>query len=128
MFLSAGRCSIYAVRPLACRGHASFSRSACADAHAAPDEFERSDAVPVDEALRLAKNEIKTTLGIVMLEAGLHAIDCELGSLLHRLDQEPEIERAWLAGADLLTHLDCHALASAQASLDELIELAQGPH
>lgn len=125
VFLAAGRCTIYSVRPLACRGHASYSRSACADAHAAPDDFERSEQVPVDVELRLAKDEIKTTLGIVMLQAGLHALDCELGSLLGRLFDEPDTERAWLAGADLIAHLDCHALSSAHASLAELIDLAE---
>jgi Fe-S-cluster containining protein len=124
-FLREGRCSIYSVRPLACRGHASFSRQACADAHAAPDDFERAEQVPVDDDLRRCKDEIKTTLGIVLLQAGLHALDCELASLLARLVDEPETERAWLAGADLVTHLDCHALSSAHASLDELIVLAE---
>jgi Fe-S-cluster containining protein len=124
VFLHEGRCTIYAVRPLACRGHASFSRSACAEAHAAPEDFERGEQVPVDPDLRLAKDEIKTTLGIVLLQAGLHALDCELASVLGKLFEEPETERAWLAGADLVTHLDCHALSSAHASLDELIDLA----
>ncbi|MFV8754516.1 YkgJ family cysteine cluster protein [Nannocystaceae bacterium ST9] len=124
VFLREARCSIYSVRPLACRGHASFARQACADAHAAPDDLEIGERVPVDLELRAAKNAMKTTLGIVMLQAELHAIDCELTSLLGRLFDEPDAERAWLAGADLVAHLDCHALSSAQASLAELIELA----
>ncbi len=124
VFLREGRCTIYPVRPLACRGHASFSRSACAEAHAAPDDFEVAERVPVDPDLRRCKDEIKTTLGIVLLQAGLHALDCELASLLARLVDEPDTPRAWLAGADLVAHLDCHALSSAHESLAELIDLA----
>ncbi len=125
VFLQAGRCTIYSVRPLACRGHASLSRAACADAHAKPDDFELAEQVPIDADLRRAKDEIKTTLGIVMLEANVHALDCELVSLLGHLFAEPDTERAWLAGANLVAHLDCRALSSAQASLAELIELAK---
>lgn len=118
-----GRCRIYAVRPLACRGHASFSREACLAAHAAPDDHPLADAVPVDEALRLAKDEIKTTLGVVLLQARVHALELELGSLLTLLDEEPDAERAWLAGADLVHHLDAFALESGWDSLMALLDL-----
>lgn len=118
-----GRCRIYAVRPLACRGHASFAQAACLASHAAPADLELGEAVPVDEQLRLAKDEIKTTLGIVMLQAGVHALDVELASLLLLLDEEPDTARAWLAGADLVAHLDAFALASGHESLAALLDL-----
>lgn len=118
-----GRCRVYAVRPLACRGHASFSREACLAAHAAPDDHALADAVPVDDALRHAKDELKTTLGIVLLQARVHAIDAELASLVLLLDTEPDAERAWLAGADLVHHLDTFALASGWDSLMALLDL-----
>lgn len=123
VFLDAGRCRIYAVRPLACRGHASRSRSACDAADAAPDDFALADAVPVDLDLRRVKDEIKTTLGVVMLQAGVHPLDLELASTLLLLDDEPDLERAWLAGADLVAHLDAFALASGHASFADLLAL-----
>ncbi len=123
-FLTEGHCSIYAVRPLACRGHASFSKQACAAAHESPMDIELAEAVPVDPELRRAKDEVKTTLGIVMLQSGVHALDGELASLLGLLvEQGVDAEHHWLAGADLVEDLGVIALSSAFESLEQVLAL-----
>ncbi len=76
--LSAGACSIYAVRPLACRGHASFSVKDCVDAASGrageiafshPHQLVRS---LVQNSLQSALREHKYAWAIYELNQGLH--------------------------------------------------------
>lgn len=116
------RCTIYAVRPLACRGHASFDRQACADAHEAPADAARAAKIPIDEALRAEKDKIKTTLGVTMIEARRDPLDYELTSLLRALFADPEIAQRWLSGR--AGELPCRVLGPGRAAHAELTRLA----
>jgi Fe-S-cluster containining protein len=95
--LSAGSCSIYPVRPLACRGHASYSVKDCVDAaggraveiaYSEPHQLVRS---LVQNALQSALREHNLAWGIYELNHGLSiALTDE-----HALDE-------WLKGNDPL--------------------------
>jgi Fe-S-cluster containining protein len=116
------RCTIYAVRPLACRGHASFDRQACADAHEAPADAARAARVPTDEGLRAEKDRIKTTLGVTLIEARRDPLDYELSSLLRAVFADPEIGQRWLSGR--AGELPCRVLGPGRVAHAELTRLA----
>ncbi|MCA9636462.1 MAG: YkgJ family cysteine cluster protein [Myxococcales bacterium] len=116
------RCTIYEVRPIACRGHASMSRQACADAHAAPEDPALADAIPIDLALRDEKNRTKTTLGLTLLQAGRDPLDYELHTLLRALLVDAQVGEAWLSGQG--GEAPARVLAISREALDELRYLA----
>ena len=116
------RCTIYEVRPLACRGHASFDRSACAAAHEHPGDPALAAAVPVDDELRAEKDRAKTTLGFTLLEARRDPLDYELLSLLRAVFADPEIAQRWLAGRP--GELPCRVLETGRNARAELDALA----
>lgn len=116
------RCTIYAVRPLACRGHAAMDRQACADAHAAPDDAALAGRIAVDAELRREKDRIKTTLGLSLRAAGRDVLDYELHSLLRVLLADPRRARAWLSGQ--VMEQPCRVLGISRAAADELHRLA----
>lgn len=116
------RCTIYEVRPLACRGHASFDRSACAAAHERPADPSLAAAVPVDDELRAEKDRARTTLGFSLLEARRDPLDYELVSLLRAVFADPEIGQRWLAGRP--GELPCRVLETGRTARAELDRLA----
>ena len=91
-----GACVIYLARPLACRGHASHSRRACAQAAAG-----RIDSVPHSVAHRdargLVQNALQSALRDAQLAWGSYELNRALLIALGRLDGE----RAWLSGEDV---------------------------
>jgi Fe-S-cluster containining protein len=109
-FIAQGVCVIYRVRPLACRGHASHDRRACADAAAG-----RVDAVPYSQAHHLVRALVQNAMQSALRDAGLSWGSYELNRALclafdraEALDPEQpargqqRLEAAWLAGEDLL--------------------------
>ncbi|WP_315828490.1 MULTISPECIES: hypothetical protein [unclassified Bradyrhizobium] len=96
-FVVRGGCIIHPARPLACRGHASFDRRACAQAMAG-----REVDVPVSAphvALRaLVQDSLREALGAAGLASGLYELN---QGLVLALDA-PERERAWRDGQDSL--------------------------
>lgn len=118
----AGRCSIYDVRPLACRGHASFDDRACAAAHAAPEDAALAAQIPVDDELRAEKNRVKTTLGFTLLEARRDPLDYELLSLLRAVFSDPELVQRALAKPS--AELPCRVLGTSRTAHAELTRLA----
>ncbi|CAL77554.1 conserved hypothetical protein; putative signal peptide [Bradyrhizobium sp. ORS 278] len=96
-FVVRGGCIIHAVRPLACRGHASFDRRACAQAMAGRDV-----EVPVSAphvALRsLVQDSLRAALDSAGLASGLYELNQGLALAL----EDPKRESAWRRGEDSL--------------------------
>jgi len=96
-FLMRGVCIVHPVRPLACRGHASFDRQACVRAAAGRDV-----EVPLSEphvALRgLLQASLQSALRATGLAWGLYEMN---HALTLALDGKAR-DAAWLAGEDSL--------------------------
>lgn len=65
-FIVDGHCVIYEVRPLACRGHASFDEAACVAAIAGEDA-----EVPISEPHHLLRAYVQNALQSALRDAGL---------------------------------------------------------
>jgi len=96
-FILRGVCIVHPVRPVACRGHASFDRQACVRAAAGRDV-----EVPLSEphiALRgLLQTSLQSALRATGLAWGLYEMN---HALMLALDGKSR-ESAWLAGEDSL--------------------------
>jgi hypothetical protein len=92
-----GVCIIHPVRPLACRGHASFDRKACAQVASG-----RNVEVPVSEPhlnLRgLVQNALQSALRAAGLAWGLYEMNHALALAIDR----PDRDAAWAKGGDSL--------------------------
>lgn len=96
-FIAQGACTIYQVRPLACRGHASYSRRACADAAAG-----RVDQVPFSGPHRLVRSFVQSALQAVLRDHQLAFGAYELNQALVMALQNNDMADQWLAGDDPL--------------------------
>ncbi len=96
-FIVRGACIVHPVRPLACRGHASFDRQACVRAVAGRDV-----EVPLSEphrALRaLLQSALQSALRAAGLSWGLYEMNHGLALALDRGARDA----AWLVGSDSL--------------------------
>jgi Fe-S-cluster containining protein len=112
-----GVCIVHPVRPLACRGHASFDRAACARAAAGRDV-----EIPVSEAhlqLRgLVQNALQSALRRSGLPWGLYELNHALVLALDRKDRRAR----WAAGTDSLAPgiADIN-LEAAAATFDQIL-------
>jgi Fe-S-cluster containining protein len=96
-FIVRGVCIVHPVRPLACRGHASFDRQACARAAAGRDV-----EVPLSEPHRSLRGLVQTALQSALRTAGLSWGLYEMNhGLMLALDGKAR-DAAWLAGSDSL--------------------------
>jgi Fe-S-cluster containining protein len=96
-FLVRGVCIVHPVRPLACRGHASFDRQACARAAAGRDV-----EVPLSEPHRALRGLVQTALQSALRTAGLSWGLYEMNrGLTLALDRNVR-DAAWLVGRDSL--------------------------
>jgi hypothetical protein len=112
-----GVCIIHPVRPLACRGHASFDRKACAGAAAG-----RNVEVPISEPhlnLRgLVQNALQSALRAAGLAWGLYEMNHALVLALDRQDRGA----AWAQGSDSLGPVVPDAdVAAMAATFDALL-------
>ncbi|CCD90412.1 conserved exported hypothetical protein [Bradyrhizobium sp. ORS 375] len=96
-FVVRGGCVIHPVRPLACRGHASFDRRACAQAMAGRDV-----EVPVSAPHIALRSLVQDALRAALDAAGLASDLYELNHGLALALDDPEGERAWRNGEDSL--------------------------
>lgn len=95
-FIAQGACVIYAVRPLACRGHASHDLKACVEAASG-----RVLQVPYSEGHRRVRSLVQNAMQSSLRSAGLAWGVYELNrSLLMALDDAGS-ERRWLDGEDV---------------------------
>ena len=112
-----GVCIIHPVRPLACRGHASFDRAACAHAAAG-----RNVEVPVSALhlhLRgLVQNALQSALRAAGLAWGLYEMNHALALALDQQDRGA----AWANGGDSLGPIvDDVDMAAMAATFDALL-------
>jgi hypothetical protein len=115
-----GVCIVHPVRPLACRGHASFDRTACARAAAG-----RNIEVPISEPhlnLRgLVQNALQSALRAAGLAWGLYEMNHALMLALDRHDRGA----AWAKGDDSLGPVVPDADMEAMAATFDTLLAAQ---
>jgi len=95
--LDGGLCLAYRLRPLACRGHASFDEKACAAAAAG----ENVD-VPVSTAHVVLRGLVQSAMMTAMREAGLAGGLYELNGALALALAAPQAAELWARRADPL--------------------------
>ena len=95
-FVDGGLCVIYAVRPLACRGHASYDEKACVDALAgSPCE------VPVSELHVAVRSLAQNAMQAALRDCGYAWGAYELNQALRIALANGACEEAWLKGHDV---------------------------
>ena len=95
-YIDKGACVIYPARPLACRGHASYDKRACAQAAAG-----RLEEIPFSVPHMKMRSLVQNAMQSALRDAGYAWAAYELNhSLSIALDDE-ECEQAWLAGDDV---------------------------
>ena len=95
--LSAGACCIYPVRPLACRGHASYSVEDCRAAAAG-----QAVEIAFSEPHQLVRSLVQNALQSALRDAGLAWGIYELNQGLHLALTQPSAFADWLAGQNPL--------------------------
>ncbi|MCB4364508.1 YkgJ family cysteine cluster protein [Hydrogenophaga taeniospiralis] len=96
-FIEQGVCLIHRVRPLACRGHASHDRRACADAAAG-----RVDEVPFSGPHRVVRVLVQSALQAALRQQGLAWGAYELNHALVLALDDPSTPASWHHGSDPL--------------------------
>ncbi len=95
--LEAGFCLAYKLRPLACRGHASFDAEACAAATAG-----QNVDVPVSAEHIVLRGLVQSAMMAAMQEAGLASGLYELNSAVALALTTPDAPRLWARRGDPL--------------------------
>jgi Fe-S-cluster containining protein len=98
-FIENGLCLAYRVRPLACRGHASFDKEACEKAALGEETVEAAVSTPHLMVRSLVQNAMMSALR----NAGLAFRPYELIGALNIALASPEALANWLAGEDPLS-------------------------
>ncbi len=105
-YIHKGNCLIYQVRPLACRGHASYDVRACVEA-AGGRTAEVPYSLPHMTVRSLVQNAMQAALRDAGLAFGLyelnHAVVLEL--------QDGQACAGWLAGADIFASARVHEVS-----------------
>lgn len=122
-----GSCSIYAFRPLSCRGFVSFSVSACQRA------FEGdTNGVEVPAVYGNVRSALESALRAALKHHRLCYESYELDTALERVLARPDAESAWLSGEDVFAGVDVDRSADPgvvqqrDLMLDTLLEVASG--
>jgi Fe-S-cluster containining protein len=102
-YLKEGKCSIYPVRPLACRGYNSISKSACQKVFEQP---EKRHPVPAFVPMLASAQGLKEGMASGLSQAGLKTPLVDLTKASQKLleDLDHNLER-WLKGEDVFA--DC---------------------
>lgn len=116
-FVAQGVCVIYAVRPLACRGHASHDARACAQAAAG-----RIGEVAYSEGHQRLRGLVQNALQAALREAQLAWGLYEFHQALRIALEHEDALAAWLAGEDVLSEAKLPELPEAELAqaYDEL--------
>jgi hypothetical protein len=120
-------CSIYAARPLSCRGYVSLSVAACARAFEDP-----SQAVPMPPAYASVRSALEMALRAALKANALPHASYELNGALTRALELDEAQARWLAGepvfdaAGMDRSADPAAEAERERMLDALVAIAHG--
>jgi len=89
-------CVVYAVRPLACRGHASYDQDACREALEGGE-----NEVPVSALHLTVRSLVQNALQAALRDAGLAWGVYELNQALRIALCDETCERSWMAGVDV---------------------------
>jgi len=92
-----GACRIYASRPLACRGHASYDRQACIDAASGSRR-----EIPVSLPHARIRILVQTALEAALLDSGLEPAQYELNHALAIALADPAAADKWFQGIDVI--------------------------
>jgi Fe-S-cluster containining protein len=95
-YIHSGVCLIYQVRPLACRGHASYDVRACVEAAAG-----RSDEVPYSAPHMTVRGLVQNAMQSALRDAGLAFGLYELNQAVCLALQDEACCQAWLSGVDV---------------------------
>jgi len=109
-FIAKGVCTIYPVRTLACRGHASYDRRACAAALAGND-----NVIPISQPHLLVRSMVQNAMQSALRDHGYAWGIYELNHALHIALADETSGQAWLAGEDLFA-----AAMVTEIDLDEM--------
>jgi hypothetical protein len=110
-FVAQGVCVVYQVRPLACRGLASYDREACAQAASG-----KIDQIPYSEPHMHVRSLVQNAMQSAMRDADLAWGSYELNRSLTMALRDATCESRWLGGEDVF--------ASAQVSEVDPAEMA----
>ena len=94
-FIFKGACTIYPVRTMACRGHASLDKRACASALAGNDTI-----VPISQPHLMVRSIVQNAMQSALLDNGYAWKLYELNHALHLALTDESIETRWLKGED----------------------------
>jgi len=111
-FIDRELCVLYTVRPLACRGHASFDQQACVDALAG-----RPCEVPISELHMTVRSLVQNAMQAALRDAGRAWGTYELNQALEIALADEACETAWARGADVFA-----SAAIADVSLEEMAQ------
>lgn len=95
-FISRGICVIYPVRPLACRGHASRDKKACADAAAGS-----IDSIPFSMPHMMVRSLIQNAIQSALRDFDVAWAVYEYNHALSIALSEQDCEKAWMDGKDV---------------------------
>jgi Fe-S-cluster containining protein len=121
-FVDGGVCVIYAVRPLACRGHASYDEGACIEALAGRDRH-----VPISSPHIMVRNFVQNAMQSSLRDVGLAWAAYELNEAVQIALTFSNTERDWRAGRDvfaeaLLDDVSLEEIASAFDAIKQQIQ------
>lgn len=108
-FIAQGVCVIYQVRPLACRGLASYDKRACAQAASG-----KIDAIPYSEPHMRMRSLVQNALQSALRDARLAWGSYELNQALTLALQDPALEQRWLSGDDVFAAAQVHEVDRAE--------------
>ena len=97
---TAGRCTVYEVRPISCRAYHSGSVEACKRAH---DDGEANPILPIDPPLFQVAHAHGFGMMTALVSEGLDAGPYDLTAALP-VALESELDERWLAGEKVLPH------------------------
>jgi Fe-S-cluster containining protein len=120
-FIAQGVCVIYQVRPLACRGLASYDKRACAQAASG-----KVDAIPYSEPHMRVRSLVQNAMQSAMRDAQLAWANYELNQALTLALRDDTAEARWLAGEDVFAAARVHEVSEAEmaATFDEIKQAA----
>lgn len=120
-FIAKGVCTIYPVRPLACRGHASHDKQACVEAAAG-----RAAQVPYSEAHHVVRSLVQNAMQSALRDAGFAWSAYELHHAVRLALDDAGSERGWATGADVLAAAQVHDVSETDMAetFDRLLERA----
>lgn len=111
-------CGIYEARPLGCRGLASFSKQACADAMSG-----KRDSIPMSETHIRYRVLIQAALQEALRRARLPFVQYELIHALKICLSAPDSERRWMQGGETIAAARDTAFSEEEvaAKMDEVV-------